>query len=253
MTIKVVSLNIWFGGLLQDKVMAFLEAQDADIVVLQEVFNGEDPTLAVQHRTVQVLKERLGLPYEKFAPEYRDYDQTGGKAQVGNAIFSRFPITSSTITAFIPYTEDYRDVPGNIHNCPCSLQHATLDTPVGKVNVFNIHGVWDLNGDNLSPLRQKMSNLVIDAIKDKKNVILAGDTNAKPTNKAMIAIEQHLKSVFGHELTTTFNMRHKDNPGYATAVVDMMFVSPNIQVIEHECPDVDVSDHMPLRATLEIN
>jgi len=253
MTIKVVSLNMWFGGQLQDNIMAFLEAQAADIVLLQEVFNGEDPALAAQHRTMQVVRERLGLPYQNFAAEYRDNDQTNGKAQVGNAIFTRFPITSSAITAFIPYTETYRDVPGNYHNCPYNLQHVALDTPAGEVNVYNMHGVWDLNGDNYSPLRQKMSAMVIDAIAGKQNVILAGDTNAKPTNKAMIAIEAHLKSVFGRELATTFNMRHKDNPGYATAAVDMMFVSSDIRVARHECPNVDVSDHLPLTATLEIS
>jgi endonuclease/exonuclease/phosphatase family metal-dependent hydrolase len=52
--------------------------------------------------------------------------------------------------------------------------------------------------------------------------------------------------VFGEELKTTFNMKHKDNPGYATAAVDMMFISPDIKVSEKACPEVDVSDHLPL-------
>lgn len=243
---------MWFGGLLQDNVVSFLESQDADILLLQEVFNGEDPSLAAQHRSMQVLSERLQLPYQHFAPEYRDFDQTDGRAEVGNAIFSKFPITNSSITAFIPYTEDYRDVEGNTHNCPYNLQHVAANTPVGELNVFNMHGVWDLDGDNFSPLRQKMSNIVVEAIRGKNNVVLAGDTNAKPTNKAIKAIEEHLTSVFKDELTTTFNMKHKDNPGYATAAVDMMFVSPNIEILERNCPDVDISDHLPITARLAI-
>ena len=41
-------------------------------------------------------------------------------------------------------------------------------------------------------------------------------------------------------------MRHKTKPGYATAVVDMMFGSKNSQVVEHYCSEIDISDHLPL-------
>ena len=109
-----------------------------------------------------------------------------------------------------------------------------------------------MDGDNFSDKRRKMSDVIVNAVKDKQQVILAGDTNAKPTNQAVTAIEAHLHSVFGHELTTSFNMRRKDNLGYATAVVDLMFVSPDIHVFSHECPDVDISDHLPLIAELEL-
>lgn len=47
-------------------------------------------------------------------------------------------------------------------------------------------------------------------------------------------------------------MRRKSNPGYATSVVDMIFTSPDIRVVSKSCPDVDLSDHFPLIATLEI-
>jgi endonuclease/exonuclease/phosphatase family metal-dependent hydrolase len=97
-----------------------------------------------------------------------------------------------------------------------------------------------------------MSVTISDAIADQSNVILAGDTNARPTNKAILEIEAHLKSVFGKELQTSFNMRRKDNPGYATSCVGMIFVSPNIKILEKPCPDIDISDHLPLIATLDV-
>ena len=112
--------------------------------------------------------------------------------------------------------------------------------------------MYDLDGDNFSEARRKMSDTIIKNIQGKDNVILAGDTNAKPTNKAMRAVEDHLTNVFGNDLTTTFNMRRKENPGYATAVVDLMYVSPNIRILDKVCPAVDISDHLPLIATFEI-
>lgn len=238
MTIKVVSLNIWLGGYLQDSAINFLKEQNADIIVLQEVFNGEESALDRRYRTLQIIKERLGFPYEDFVP---NHDQPDNNAPIGNAIISRFPIVS-------PLSGDYLD-----HSRFYNLQHVTIDAPTDMIDVFNLHGAWDLDGDNFSPVRQEMSHQILEAIKNKKNVILAGDTNAKPTNKAIMAINERLKSVFGNELTTTFNMRHKDDEGYASAAVDMMFVSPHILVIEHICPNVDISDHLPLVASLQAN
>ncbi len=92
--------------------------------------------------------------------------------------------------------------------------------------------------------------------KGLRRVIVAGDTNAKPTNPAMLAIEQQLVSVFKNDLPTSFNVRRKDLkkfPGYATATVDLMYVSPDVTVVVRDCSNVDISDHLPLTATLHIS
>ena len=47
-------------------------------------------------------------------------------------------------------------------------------------------------------------------------------------------------------------MRRKINPGYATAVVDMVFASSRLKILDHQCPDVDISDHLPLVVKIEI-
>ncbi|HUS26332.1 MAG TPA: endonuclease/exonuclease/phosphatase family protein [Nevskiaceae bacterium] len=253
MTIKFVTVNIWHGGTLMDNLLAFLQKQKADVLVLQEVYNGTDPSLPPQYRSMQVLKQKLQYAHEYYQPFYRDFDRSHGKAQNGSAILSTYPILH-TDTAFVTgeYSETYRDVPGNYQNCPSGLQHAVLDTPEGSMDVYNIHGVWDMDGDNFSPQRRKMTETILAAITGKQRVLLAGDSNAKTTNKAIIMLEGPLHNVFGQSLPSTFNMRHKDNPGYATAAVDIMFVSSNIKVLAKDCPSVDVSDHLPLTATLEI-
>lgn len=251
MTIKIISLNIWLGGRLQDSAVAFLKAQSADLIVLQEVFNGEDASLGARYRTMQVLREQLGFPYEVFSP---NYDQPDKNIKIGNAVISRFPVTSSVPRKNLTFhNEGHSGTSIDGHSRSYNLQHVTINTPIGEIDVFNLHGAWDLDGDNFSPTRQGMSNHIIKAIKNKRNVILAGDTNAKPTNKAMIAIGGHLKSVFGNELATTFNMRHKSDEGYSSAAVDMLFVSPNMRIVEYSCPDVNVSDHLPLVATLAVD
>lgn len=252
MDLKVTSINLWDGGKLLEEALDFITQIDPDILALQEVYNGKSSSLAARFRTLDILRSRLNYTTYNYAPEFIDNLKEGRICQ-GNAIFSKFPILESTTTFFDrPFDEHYVELPENFPTISHNLQGVLLNTPVGKVHFFNFHGVWDLDGDNFSESRKKMSKTIIDAVSDKKTVILAGDTNAKPTNKAMRDIERKLKSVFGDTVTTTFNMRRKNNPGYATAAVDMIFVSRSIEILDRTVPDVDISDHLPLVVRLHI-
>ncbi|MGZ6004541.1 MAG: endonuclease/exonuclease/phosphatase family protein [Candidatus Saccharimonadales bacterium] len=253
MKIKVMSLNIWHGGFLFDQMVEFLKSENADVLLLQEVYNETNKNVDKRFRTIEVLGDLL--PYEHI-----DFAQTfvhgvpEGNFPHGNAIFSKFPISARNISYFVkPSREVYEDKPENWPILPSVLQHVELDANGMAINAFNMHGVWDLDGDNYSPLRQQMRDVILHETANLPNVILAGDTNAKASNQAIRELEPQLKSVFGQELKTTFNMRRKDNPGYATAAVDLMFISPNIKVLDKKCPDVDISDHLPVIVTLEIN
>lgn len=253
MKVTFVCLNLWRGGELFDEILDFLARENADILALQEVNNSSNPRLADKYRSIETLQKHFNYPFCDFAPAVLDRHPIG-KVPHGNAILSRFPIKSRNVLFFNePFGERDPLDPKTFPTTPRNLQHVVLSTPTGELNIFNFQGVWDLDGDNFSEARQNMSNQIIKAIRGKSNVIVAGDTNAKHTNPAMRAIEKHLMSVFGDELVTTFNMRRKDNPGYATAAVDLIYVSKDINVIKCDCPDVDISDHLPLTATFEID
>jgi endonuclease/exonuclease/phosphatase family metal-dependent hydrolase len=253
MRIKCISINVWQGGNIFDALLDFIATEQPDILLLQEVYDSKDPLLERKYRTFEVLKQACGdLPYHDFAAAFVD-NRAEGNIPQGNAVFSKFPITARDVRFFNePYREDYVEVPENFPTCPRNLQHVTLETPAGELDVYNLQGVWDLDGDNDSLQRQRMSTVILEAVAGKPHVIVAGDTNAKPTNPAMLAIEARLTNVFKDAMTTSFNMRRKDNPGYATAVVDLMYVSPSIRIIERSCPDADISDHLPIIAVLEV-
>lgn len=252
---KIISLNVWDGGRLFDGIESFLCEQQADVLMLQEVYSAVDPKLDRRFRTIDALQATLDYPYVDFAPAMIDA-MPEGKIESGNAILSRFPIVQRQVhflnEPFQPGRECRPDDVSSYPTIPRNVQHVTVSANGTSINLFNVHGVWDLNGDNYSPQRQQMSRIIIQAFSGLPNVILAGDTNARPTNKAIRDISMHLLSVFGVELQTTFNMRRKDDPGYASASVDMMFVSPNITVSAKSCPDVDISDHLPLVATVSV-
>ena len=252
MAIKVISLNLWWGGELFPAIIEFLKAQAADIVLLQEVHNGHDAAAEPKYRSLDFLQEQLGYPYQDFAQMYV-VNQPPGPTPLGTAVLAKFPVAGRSVRFFVEGDREiYDDVPEQWPIFPRLLQHCRLDTPASELNVFNMHGVWDLDGDNFSASRRRMSRIIIEATSGLANVILAGDSNAKRTNPAMRAIEKHLRPVFGDELKTTFNMRRKANPGYRTAAVDLMYVSSDIKVASKSCPVVDISDHLPLVVTLEV-
>ncbi len=251
MKLKLVSINI-YQGILLDEVCAFIEKERPDIVTMQEVYDSKDPLAPMRYRSWGELKKRLDFASHDYEPALID-NRKEGKFPQGNAILSRFPITARDVVFFNePFRDDYVDIITNNPIQPHVLQHVVLETPAGEVHVFNVHGPWDLDGDNFSERRRQMSEAILKGTKGKSNVLVAGDTNAKPTNQAIRNLEPQLVNVFGHELKSTFNMSRKDNPGYATAVVDMILVSPDVKVLSKKCPNVDVSDHLPLVVEVEI-
>jgi len=249
MKIKFLSLNLFEGGILFDNILDFFDKEKPDILALQEVYDGKDKKLPKKLRTVEVLKKALKDYHYHFAPEFicvRDE----GKIEVGNAIFSRFPIVESSVEFFtLPYKEydvypegdDYSNHPKNMHCCSVQINNKTL-------NVCNVHGIWGHHGNDTKD-RIKMSKIIVNQIKDKKNVILAGDFNVQAGTTTVNNIEKHLINIFKDELTTSFNLTRKDlvnSPGYAISTVDMILVSPNIKILDKQCPNVDISDHLPL-------
>lgn len=237
-----------------DSMLEFLKKEAPDVLFLQEMYDESDSSLPLQYQSYSYLKKELGYKYGDFAASLRT-ESPAGIVTEGNVIFSRFPIEQVNSTYFVEPDdrEYYREHLDDWPLYPRILQQAEVRTPSGIINAINVQGPWDLDGDHYGQPRKLMEKAILKAIQGKSNVIVAGDLNAKPTNPAMQAIEKSLKSVFGHELKSTFNMRRKTNPGYATAVVDLVYVTPDIKILNKECPNIDISDHLPLIVEMEIS
>lgn len=251
MRIKFITLNIWDGGNLLDNIIAFIRKEAPDIVSFQEVYNGKNPAFEKKFRTMEVFRKELGFPYSVFFPAFIDTREIGD-IERGNAIFSKYPIVSQkTIFFDVPFGPFNGEGATNWQFEPMNTAH--IVTTVGKtpLHVFNIHGIWGFDGGD-NQRRLQMSKTIINQIKDKEHLVLAGDFNVRPNTKTIQNIEKYLKNVFKDELTTTFNMKRKSGGDYATAAVDMIFVSEDIEVLDRFCPQVDISDHLPLVCKFEI-
>jgi endonuclease/exonuclease/phosphatase family metal-dependent hydrolase len=255
MTITFVCLNLWPVGDLFPQIVQFLKPVQPDILALQEVFAADDPNLPEKFRAFAELKRQLDLPYGEFAPAFIE-NFPDKKLEQGNAVLSRFPLhPKKSIFIDFPYRERKENSRQEFETTPRNIQHVEVDLGKRKLQVFNIQGIWGIDGED-SERRLEMSQVIVDQIQPEierhQPVILAGDFNIQPHTKTIQHIEQHLKNIFAGELKTTFNMQQKNDPGFATAVVDMVFVSSDIKILEHSCPQVNISDHLPLVAKLNI-
>jgi endonuclease/exonuclease/phosphatase family metal-dependent hydrolase len=250
MKLKIVTLNIWRGEVYKEAI-DFLMQENADIILLQEVYNGTDKNLPIPYRLYGFLSEMFPQHFSIFGAQFCDITEYGNIDE-GNAIFSKFPIVSSKNTFFdIPYSVFNNHAKERFDDNPQAILQAELKFGEDTLSAFCVHGVWGFDGKD-NKRRFIMAKVIKNETSGHKNTILAGDFNLVHNTKAVGQIEEHLKSVFKDSLISTFNMKYKDNGGYATAAVDMVFVSPNISVLAKSCPQVDVSDHLPLVVTVEV-
>lgn len=252
MPLKIISLNVWIGGILFDEVVAFLQDQQADIVLLQEVFNGPESVQEKQHRTFSELQAELGFKHAHFAPTFLE-DIDSQLIEQGNAILSNYPLQEVAVT-FYDHPFGIRDNRRQaFHKTPRNLQHVVADAQGTQLHLLNTQGIWGKDGED-SPRRLAMSETILAEVGDYAPLVLAGDFNLQPHTQTIKNIEGKLVNVFKDSAETSFNLQRKDLeqfPGYATAVVDMFFVSHDVRVVKKSMPQVDISDHLPLVVEVE--
>lgn len=254
MTIQICDLNLWNGGRLFEPMLEFVRDQQADIYLLQEAYDGRRTDVDKRFQTTALLKQALPEYHHLFGPCYLDDRPEEGKIEDGQLIISRWPITKSEMIWFdVGYGEYSNDAITDFRQFPAGVQKAEVAVDGKHLTLLNVHGPWDLDGLANTKRRARMAEVLLENL--GANTIMSGDFNCQPATDAIRAIESKLTNVFKDMATTTFNIRRKDLekfPGYASAVVDFMFVSPNINIVNKEIIDADVSDHLPLVATLEL-
>lgn len=254
MQLKVLTLNIWNGGRLLSEAIDFLHKHDADLMLLQEVYNGTNPAFDDRFRTVSLLQQAFPEHEAAFTPLYLDTRELEGPIEEGQLLLSRWPLTSSRGIFFdIPYGEYDQDHYQDFSNFPAMVQVTSTTIDGRTFTLLNVHGPVNYDGTADTDRRLRMRDQLLAEIGPAELVIMGGDFNVRPQTQTIRSLAQVLKPVFNEgELTSTFNMQRKTNPGFATAAVDYLMVSPSLSVVERACPMVDISDHLPLVATLEL-
>lgn len=253
MKVKFLTCNTWYGGILLDPLIDFLQKENADILNLQEVYDWKDPSLEKRFCSLAIFTKELGYSSVFFAPSIID-TSTGQDMPWGNAILSKYPLQKKKTVFYNGSLKRFNLKNSSLWTLnPRIIQHAQVQISKDTIlNVFNTQGIWGKDAKD-NKHRLLMSNIICEQIKNKQNVVLSGDFNVDEHTKTIENIEQYLINVFKNELKTTFNIKQKGTKGgFGSAVVDMIFVSKDTKVIEHHCPKVNISDHLPLVCTFDV-
>ncbi|MGB5316325.1 MAG: endonuclease/exonuclease/phosphatase family protein [Robiginitalea sp.] len=216
-----------------EQIVAFTEQQQPDIVCFQE-FN------------------RTFFPYFKKFKNRIITPVTSGKSP--QAIFSRFPILRSEVISF-----------------PESANSALFaDILIGSdtLRVYNVHlqsyqipsreFLYADNGRNflkrlnrVALKHRQQAQLVQDHAEDSPYpVILCGDLNATPFSRPYRVLSKGMYDTFkkkGQKWGATYYLNQM-----LPYRIDVVLVSPGIEVAKHQNFDIRASDHLPVQVTLKI-
>lgn len=245
---KLVQLNIWQGRLLRE-VISFLEAEDADIVCLQEVFSSGTHVSSLEIlSSLEQIQAAVSYPHVFYAPTF-SFDVSGVKAFMGNAILSKLPLENQrTIFANNDFHEVYdwaEHHPANTRNAPV----AEVSINGKTATIVCHHGYWHIDpmGDDMSVAAMQK---VVESIRSVPSpIILAGDLNITAESPAMRLFDGWLE-----DLTATHEVKDSlSRFGKVSGVpCDHILVSPDVQVQKFEVSEALVSDHKALILEFDI-
>jgi endonuclease/exonuclease/phosphatase family metal-dependent hydrolase len=221
-----------------------IRAQDADIVLLQEVDRNVERTGNIDEAAI--LADELGMDHA-FAPAI---PLQGG--EYGIAILSRLPIASpeSVALPFTDYSQSHPDLPA-FYSEPRVAQVVRVASGELALSVINTH--LGLTRDQRMDQLEKVADLIHGALVDGR-VIFGGDLNVEPDALELVPVRRLLDDCYqGLEgengLRRDIPIRERltfpsDDP---TECIDYLFVSRwAIDVLSTEVIETTASDHRPV-------
>jgi len=242
---KIISLNIWGGGVGKEKILNFFrENEEVDIFCLQEVWSGgsEDPKLKeglttdVNHNVLDDIDEVLKDHRYFFRPRLGDH--------YGLAIFVKNNIDVIEEGEVWVHKEKGYVPKDHVGRHAINLQYIIIGKE-NKTTIYNFHGLWNGQGKGDSDDRLLQSDKITEFVKDTKNpFVLTGDFNLLPETESIKRIEELGVS----NLITQYNIKSTRTSLYNKDVpfADYMFVSKDIDVKKFKMMDDEVSDHMAM-------
>lgn len=255
--LKIIQINIWKGKMLP-ALVDFLQPEAPDLITMQEVSGGAENLHP--DKTIDLFAHlKKQLAYDgAYALEYHVAGYP--KAYAGKAILTNGTIIAKNIVWIRPMHEiprkknqrDYPNLPRNLLDCTIRLKRKTL-------HVICAHGAWTHNPTD-TPEKIRQAKLMVDYLKTlhEQPYILAGDLNVAPNTEVIRLLEtvaHNAVTAPPSNITRTTHPRIHKTAGFKPQGVlcDYLFTSSHFTVVSIDAPEVAVSDHLPVRATLRFS
>lgn len=232
MKLKILSWNIWLGGVYLDKITDFLRSFKADIVGLQEVTQ----TPQGKKNIAQQLAQELG--YEWVYATGMDLRPYGKNLVMGNAVLSKYPIISKR-THTLSKTDTRTAI------------QADLSVNKTVIHVLSTHL---LHTHQQPSIIQEEQAETLAAAAPKERTIIMGDFNATPDSRTVQILRTSFRKADGDSVQPTWSVYPQeccDTHGL-TIRLDYMFVTPDVRTKKFAIENSDGSDHVPISAEMEV-
>jgi endonuclease/exonuclease/phosphatase family metal-dependent hydrolase len=231
MQLKILSWNIWCDGYF-DQIAGFLKSSNADIMGLQEVLPHSKQIPIIE------LLTSIGYTYV-YAAALDTLLANGETEEMGNAVFSKYPIISSKIHAL---SDKKR----------CIAVQADIALPENSLHVFSTHlvhthqqpsEIQDLQAENLTKV-----------LPTEKTIVM-GDFNATLDSNAVKRMRELLKDTDSSS-APTWSVYPEGcpvcNPQKIDTRLDYIFASADIKSNSPKVESSKGSDHLPISVLVEI-
>ena len=245
---KLLQLNFWLGNLMHPA-FQFIEAEQPDIICAQEILSSDVANpLYDTYQLHQRLSERYA--YSFFAPTY-GFISFGEKVELGNAIYSKYPLDNQQIVfshgEYVPL-QNVGSYARNIRN----LQTCLVALPDGsKLFVANHHGFHDLDPSGNEETSEAMRKVASTLAQINGPLIFAGDLNINPSSQALTELKGlGLRNLTQEKaIATTLGPLSRVPNDVAC---DYIFVSKAVEVIDFYVSEESVSDHKAVVLKFEL-
>lgn len=229
-----------------DSVMAFLQAQDADIICLQEFAMSD----------ANVVRTYLQSHFKGYDIEYYVYPTDRGC--YGNATISRFPLkgkgkldfeASSNLALYSDY--DINGTTLRIYNC--HFQSYNISIPNIVSSIRNRQAIRDTEEKVKKSIARRplQVDMVMEDIENCPiEAIVAGDFNDNPISYTYYRLSKGRKDSFveaGKGLSPTYSFL------WPMLRIDYILFPKRYQASAYKVFDVHYSDHYPIMAVLKID
>ena len=217
-TLKALSFNIWFRNDDPNRLVEYLDASGADIVVLQEMSEDEGRALHA-HLTA-------------YPHAYLE-----GAGSSDTVLFSRWPIRDATV---VPLAED-----------AVGALCATIEWRDRQITVVGVHLHWPLGGTAAARRNAELAALAAIAQLDEAPLIVLGDFNITPWSA-------HFRRFVESSGLADCSLGHGLNPTWPSQAllfgirIDHCFVSPQWRALDARVGPALGSDHRPLWVELTL-
>jgi len=242
MKVSILQWNVYFKES-ADNVIQEIARFNTDIVCVQELT--KDSFINPQR---DLEAEIAALGYESAYALTVDRPHH----QMGNAIFSKFPILSEQ-RVYVQH-EDLQS-PGRSKENRIYLE-TTLDTPQHNLTIGTVHLSYTNLFEETHEKNDEFSKFIYAIKNHKENFLVTGDFNALPTSRYIQEISKHLHSTGPDYSEATWTTKPDEEYSFPidglTTRLDYAFATPDVKVIKSEVLQTEFSDHLPLLITVEL-